>query len=131
MSRKAGVDGHKQHSVKIGQYFVKRRKRCAGVKHQHGLGSAVAYSGKGALNVRLCLNVKAHIIARTQVKPVQLEMRFRNHQVNVKRNVAALVQLTHKIGAESVVLHENAVHYVDVQVFYPAVGESFQLVAEM
>ena len=58
-------------------------------------------------------------------------MRLGYHKVKIKGNGAVFVQLAHKISAESVVLNEYAVHYVDVKIFDPALLKRAQLGPEI
>ena len=72
-----------------------------------------------------------YVIPLAKLKPIELCGRLIYHKMNVERNVGRGVEPLHKIGAESVVRHINAVHYVDVKVLYVSLLELFKLIAEV
>src|SRR5690606_35208853 len=111
----AGIDGHDQDQVYLGDEFLERMNRRGRVDGHTRAGAALADAPDGAVQVRRGFNVYGHDRRTGIDELVDIAVGFGNHQVHVERNRRRATERADDGRAERDVRDEVAVHHVDVE----------------
>ena len=126
----AGVHGHHEHVVELGQDLVERRQGRGGVEGHPRPNAPLAQERDLALQVR-----HRFLVQRDPGRPrvhegLQVPVRVLDHQVNVEGKRRGLVEGRHDGRAERDVGDEMTVHDVDVHERRPTAGGARDLFRE-
>ena len=130
LASEAGVDGHHEHLVEIGQHQLDGLRWGRRIQHHGGSRAGLPDLRDRAMEVRAGLDVDPH--CRGARPDVALERTFRrlDHQVDIEGKLAAATDGLDYGRADREVGNELAVHYIDVYPVGARVFHGADLVAQ-